>query len=434
MKSLVSASTLLIPLNNRPTLAPLLDYPNVGIPVVDPPKVRSKRSTLWRVGVYIAVSGIAIGVSVAIAAIILVIQRRRKKKPNFCKAGDMEVQEQSIRTLRYKKEFFEDRHDRHLVSHRGDTTHHKLILETYTIEELTKATEDFSWNNLIEGSVFQGRLNGKYLAIKQIHPETISKVDFGLFNDANRSHPHILRLLGTCWNGETESYLVFEFAKNGSLKDWLHAGLAMKSQFIASCYCFLTWTQRLRVCLDVAIALQYMHQIMHPSYVHRNIKSRNIFLDEEFHAKVGNFGMSSCTEDEFEELQSTSTPPTYWIKGYLAPEYLQHGTISPSTDIFAYGVVLLEILSGRTPITRADEKEEDNVRLSEKIKTILRSDDGGELMAWMDPALGNNYSFDSAVTLANLARACVEENPSSRPSAGNIVDKLQIMVDELPDG
>ncbi|XP_010250766.1 PREDICTED: protein LYK2-like [Nelumbo nucifera] len=428
-ENLVPISTLLIPLSNSPTLGLLLGNPDTNIPVVDPPHSGSGRSTLLKIGVYIVVSGIAIGVSVAIAAAIVVIQRRRKK-PKFCKTSDVELQQLSIRTPSYK-ESFEDRRD-HFDNQSNDTTHHKL-LETYTTQELRKATEDFNSNNLIEGSVFHGRLNGKNLAIKQTLPKTISKIDFSLFHGVDHRHPHILRLLGTCLNDDTQSFLVFEYAKNGSLKDWLHAGLAMKSQFIASYYCFLTWNQRLRICLDVAIALQYMHHIMHPSYVHRNIKSRNIFLDEEFHAKVGNFGMSRCVNDDSEEPQSPSAHSTSWSKGYLAPEFVQHGIISSSTDIFAYGVVLLEVLSGQTPITRDKEKGGNNFLLSEKIKSILNSGDADELGDWIDPALGNNYSFDAAVSLANLARACVEEDPSARPTAGDIVYKLQKLAEEFAD-
>ena len=118
----------------------------------------------------------------------------------------------------------------------------------------------------------------------------------------------------------------------------------------------------------------------------------------------------------------------------MAPEYVHQGVISPSIDIFAYGVVLLEVLSGQTPITRPDNKGEGSIWLSEKIKSILQSEDADELREWMDNALGENYSFEAAVTLANLARACVEDDPSLRPSAGEAVEKLSRLVEELPEG
>ncbi|KAF8399928.1 hypothetical protein HHK36_015799 [Tetracentron sinense] len=425
-ESLVPVSSVLIPLNNKPILGP---PSNPSEPNSDLPNC-SRRSTLWKIGVYIALGGVLVGAIPAVATAILVIQWRRKQ--NFCKTGDMELQQLSlsVRTTSEKKVSFGESQNP-LDDQIIDTSPQKMLVETYTVEELRKATEDFSSSNLIEGSVFHGRLNGKNLAIKSTKPGIISKIDFGLFHDAFHHHPNIIRLVGTCLIDGPDSFLVLEYAKNGSLKDWLHGGLAMKNQFISSCYCFLTWNQRLRISLDVAMALQYMHHTMKPSYVHRNIKSRNIFLDEEFNAKIGNFGMAKCGEDHIEDPQSLSTHPASWNKGYLAPEYLRHSIVSSSIDIFAYGVVLLEILSGKTPIMQADEKGEGIVLLSVKFKSILKSDDPEVLKDWMDRALGENYSFDAAVTLANLARACVEEEPSSRPSAGEIVDKLSRLVEEL---
>ncbi|MCD9558957.1 hypothetical protein HAX54_016666 [Datura stramonium] len=132
--------------------------------------------------------------------------------------------------------------------------------------------------------------------------------------------------------------------------------------------------------------------------------------------------MARCVEDDV-------------AKGYLAPEYLEREILAPSIDIFAFGVILLEVLSGQTPISRGNGTEgEDELVLSEKIKVILESENADELRVWVDSALGENYSFDAAVTLANLARACVEEEPSLRPNAGEIVEKLSRLVEELLEG
>ncbi|WRX21946.1 Protein kinase domain - like 10 [Theobroma cacao] len=435
LESLIPLTSLLIPLNGDPLLGslakpsePNLHFPETSIPIINPHK---KKSRMWKVGVYIALSGVVVGAIIAVAATFLVIQLKRKKKQNCTKDVDVELQQLSLseRTASEKKVFFEGSEDALDGKIIDSSTPCKALMEMYTIEGLRKATEDFNSSNQIEGSVYHGRLNGKNLAIRHIRTENISKVELRFFNDATHQHPNIIKLLGTCVTEVSNSFLVFEYAKNGSLKDWLHGGLAMKNQFIASCYCFLTWKQRLRISLDVAVALQYMHQIMNPSYVHRNVKSRNIFLEEDFNAKIGNFGMARCVEDDT-EYPDLSTNPASWSLGYLAPEYLHQGVISPSIDVFAYGIVLLEILSGQTPISRPDKKGGGNVWLSEKIKAILQSESAEELREWMDSALGENYSFDEAVTLANLARACIEEDPSLRPSAGEIVEKLSRLVEE----
>ncbi|KAK6153151.1 hypothetical protein DH2020_012790 [Rehmannia glutinosa] len=441
--SLLPFSTLLLPLENKPflnfspkTLEPNSGNPAANILVKNSHKI--KKPKMKMLGVYIAIAVIGLLIAcIAIGAVIFFIHRKKKENEEPINNGDLEVQQQlglSIRTTSDKKVSFEGSQYNFDDPSTDTTTPHKKPLENYTFEELQKATEDFSSSNLIEGSVFHGRLKGKNLAIKRVTPDTISKIDYHLFDERIHRHPNTIRLLGTCLTDGPDSFVVFEYAKNGSLKDWIHGGLAIKSHFIASCSCFLTWTQRIKICLDVATALQYMHHVMNPSYVLRNIKSRNIFLDEDFSAKVGNLGMSRCIGTEADDQESCQGK--IWKKGYLAPEYLAQGTISPSIDVFAYGVVLLEVLSGKPPITLDEEKEDnrDFIKLSDEIKHILQSEDSEELRGWIDGALGENYSFDGAVMLANLAKSCVEDDPSSRPNAGEIVDKLLRLVEELPDG
>ncbi|CAH1420328.1 unnamed protein product [Lactuca virosa] len=402
---------------------------------------------MWEPQVYIPVIVVAIfTVCVAIAAFTIYMILRRKKTKlhhgSLCnKSVDLELQQLSlsIRTVSENKVSFESSSQKVVV-----------VMESFTVEELTAATADFCSSNLIKGSVYHGRLNGKNLAIKRTDHFTISNINFELLHDATHFHPNLIRLLGSC-TGDEESgsvvagggFLVFEYAKNGSLKDWIHGGLAIKSHFIASCYCFLTWNQRLRICLDIATALQYMHQIMNPNYVHKDIKSRNIFLDEDFNAKIGNFGMEECVKNDHFPKEVESSSSSSWDRGYIAPELLGSSAVdpAPSTDIYAFGVVLLEILSGKPPVSsnKSESEEEGGVTvlLSEKIKFILRSSTIGssaELNEFMDNMLGEKYSFDAAITLVTLARACVEDDPMLRPNAGEIVQKLSKLVAEfLPE-
>ncbi|GKV07953.1 hypothetical protein SLEP1_g19649 [Rubroshorea leprosula] len=433
-ENLIPFTSLLIPINGDPVLGSQVkpSEPNVHFPATRNSVInRHKKSRMWKIGVCIA--GVVVGAVIATAAVLLVILRKKRKEKNSAKDTDVELQQLSlsVRTVSDKKVSFgsQDPLDGQILH----TTPRKPLLDMYTIDELRKATEDFNSGNHIEGTVYHGRLNGKNVAIKRTKTENIAKVELRFFQDATHYHPNIIRLLGTCMTEGPNSFLVFDYAKNGSLKDWLHGGLAMKNQFISSCYCFLTWSQRMRICLDVAVALQFMHHVMNPSYVHRNIKSRNIFLDEDFNAKIGNFGMARCVQDET-ECPDLSTNPVSWSLGYLSPEYLHQGVISPGMDIFAYGVVLLEVLSGQTPTSRPEKKGGGSVWLTEKIKTILQSESADELREWMDNALGENYSFDGAVTLANLAKACTEEDPTLRPTAGEIVEKLSRLVEESQEG
>ncbi|XP_050230980.1 protein LYK2 [Mercurialis annua] len=410
-ESLAPLTSLLIPLNSEPALGPLAKphepnsrFHGSSIPELNPHK-KKKKSKMWMTGIYIAVTGVVVGATIAIVAAFFIIQLKKKQQQQRSSSKDRDPELQqlslSIRTTSEKKVSFEQEPFDAPIIFDSTTTprKRKVLVEYFSVEELRKATEDFSSSNLIDGSVYHGRLNGKNMAIKRIKSVTMSKINFNLLNNATQNHPNIIRVLGTCLSEDPDSFLVFEYAKNGSLKDWLHGGLAMKNQFIASCDCFLTWKQRLKICLDVAVALQYMHQIMNPSYVHKNVKSRNIFLDEEFNAKIGNFGMENCTEDDDDQ-----------------------GLVSPSIDIFAFGVVLIEVLSGKTPARH------------DKIKSILSSEDVDELREWMDKAMGENYSFDEAVTLANLAHSCVEKEVHLRPNAGVIVEELSRLVEHSSEG
>lgn len=438
-KLITPFTSLLIPLNGEPILDSLAKpiEPNSGNP-----HKKKKPKMWWKIELFIGLAGVVIGVCIAILAAFIVIRLKNEKKKkkdmsNNIKGSDLELQHLnlSVRTTSDKKVSFEGSQDGKIITDTTTPRNKMLPLETYTIEELKTATEDFNSSNHIEGSVFHGVLKGKNMAIKREKTETLSKIDLGLFHNTIHHHPNILKLLGTCLTQSPESFIVFEYAKNGSLKDWLHGGLAIKNQFISSCYCFLTWSQRIRICLHVAMALQYMHHVMNPSYIHRNVKSRNIFLDDEFNAKLGNFGMEGCVdENETEDPNFYSTNPATWSLGYLAPEYVHQGVVSSSIDIFSYGVVLLEVLSGQTPIGRSNEKGAGSVWLTDQIKWILKSENVvDELRNWMDNALGENYSIDGAVTVANIAKACVEEDWSMRPSAGEIVEKLSRLVEELPE-
>ncbi|KAK9733831.1 hypothetical protein RND81_04G095400 [Saponaria officinalis] len=431
--------TMLIPLKQKPVFSSVAIPKEPGISDYNNDHKKKKKMRLRMILGFCIGFG-CLGIMIIVSGVAFFLRTRRKQEERrflSSKMVDVELQQLSlsIRTTSEKKVSFEGSQSTldgsNVLEPITPRCNNKVMLENYTLDKLKSSTENFDSHNLIEGTVYHGRLKGKSLAIKCTTSAYISKVDLTLFQDTIHNHPNIIRVLGSCLTEGPDSYLVFEYAKNGSLKDWIHGGLAVKSHFIASCSCFLTWSQRVKICLDVALALQYMHHIMHPVYVHRNIKSRNVFLDEEFNAKVGNFGMSRCVEGEIEEdTEFCSRNPVSWTKGYLAPEHVSLGTISTSVDVFAYGVVLLEIVSGETPVVCS--KEGEVITLFEKIKSILQSHNEDELRSWIDRDLGENYSFDEAIILINLAKSCVDDDPCLRPSAGEIVEMLSRLVEESP--
>lgn len=331
----------------------------------------------------------------------------------------------SIRTTSDKKISFEGSQDGSILdSHNtvGTTTPRKPVLEIYAFEELEKATENFSSSNHIKGSVYFGSLKGKDLAIKQVNADEMKRFDFGLLNDQSHHYNHnVIRVLGTCFREiDQDSYLVFEYARNGSLWDWIQNKLAIKNQFIESCYCFLAWKQRIKICHDVAIALKYMHRI---NYVHGNIKSRNIFLNEDLRGKVGNFGMSKCVTNEL-----------------ATEENLIESSLSPASDIFAYGIIVMEVLSGQTPDMLLGLQEVETTSLGtqetfvsewSRLRRLLG--DKEKLREVMDSTLGESYSVDSAFEIASIARDCTAEEAESRPSAVEIAERVSRLVDDDED-
>lgn len=314
---------------------------------------------------YIAIAAAGILLITAIAATIFFLLKNTKKmrRENSIKhEADSELQRLSLsfRTATENKVSFDGSHynfdDPILDPHRDS-------VEVYKFEDLQKATHDFSSGNLIAGVVHRGRLNGRDVAVKRVPTRVVSRLEFHLSHQRVVIHPNIVRVLGTCPMDGPDSFLVLEYASNGSLRDWIHGGLAIKNQFIASCNRFLNWKQRLKICLDAANAMQFLHNAV--SLFHVGLSVRSIFLDGEFNGKIGCLGLFLSLEHEGEE-------------GYLAPEYERERVVSPSVDVFAFGVVLLEVLSGRPPSGSGGG------RLSDEVKTVLRSENEEGFREWMD--------------------------------------------------
>ncbi|KAK1306292.1 Protein LYK5 [Acorus calamus] len=274
-------------------------------------------------------------------------------------------------------------------------------LTVYKYGDLQRATGDFDEEHRIKGSVFRGSINGDYAAIKRMGGDVSNEIKIL----KNINHSSVIRLSGFCLH-EGVTWLVYEYAENGSLSDWIH-DTNRKS---------LGWKQRVRMAYDVADGLNYLHNYTNPPYVHKDLKSSNIVLDGEFKAKIANFGLARSTEDGEEAVHLTRR--VVGTQGYMAPEYLEHGLITPKIDAFAYGVVLLELLSGREAATLIvqDGKKHD-LLLWESIEGILEGDDVREkLKGFIDPCLKNDYPFELAFAMAQLAMRCVARDPGSRLS------------------
>ncbi|CAD5320259.1 unnamed protein product [Arabidopsis thaliana] len=206
--------------------------------------------------------------------------------------------------------------------------------------------------------------------------------------------------------------------------DWLHSS-GKKS---------LTWKQRVEIARDVAEALDYLHNYITPPHIHKNLESTNILLDSNFRAKIANFGVARILDEGDLDLQLTRH--VEGTQGYLAPEYVENGVITSKLDVFAFGVAVLELLSGREAVTihKKKEGEEEVEMLCKVINSVLGGENVREkLKEFMDPSLGNEYPLELAYTMAQLAKSCVATDLNSRPSVTQVLTTLSMIVSSSID-
>eukprot|EP00262_Sarcandra_glabra_P019443 TRINITY_DN732_c0_g1_i1.p1 TRINITY_DN732_c0_g1~~TRINITY_DN732_c0_g1_i1.p1 ORF type:complete len:314 (-),score=57.48 TRINITY_DN732_c0_g1_i1:80-979(-) len=282
------------------------------------------------------------------------------------------------------------------------------------------ATGFFAEDQRIKGSVYHGSINGDLAAIKILKGDVSSEINIL----KQISHSSVIRLSGFCLH-EGNTYLVYEFAENGSLSDWIHEKKHNNSSP-------LNWKQRVQIAYDVADGLNYLHNYANPPYIHKNLKGSNILLDGYFRAKVTNFGLArSVAENQEEGLQLTRH--VVGTKGYMSPEYLENGLLTPKLDVFSFGVVILELLSGRKAVT-VDEENGGELLLSESIKLVLEGENVREkLRKFVDPSLRDEYPLDLLYNMAQLAMLCVAHELGSRPTASEVFVSLSKILSSSLD-
>ncbi|XP_066393265.1 proline-rich receptor-like protein kinase PERK4 [Miscanthus floridulus] len=297
----------------------------------------------------------------------------------------------------------------------------------FSYEELALATGGFSEANLLGqggfGYVHRGVLSdGKEVAVKQLKAgsgqgerefqaevDTISRVH----------HRHLVALVGYCIDG-ARRLLVYEFVPNHTLEHHLHGkGLPV-----------MEWTTRLRIAIGAAKGLAYLHEECDPRIIHRDIKSANILLDDDFEAMVADFGLAKLTSVNHTHV-STRVMGTF---GYLAPEYASSGKLTEKSDVFSYGVMLLELLTGRRPGDRSSYGQDGLVDWARQALPRALAD--GNYDEIVDPRLRGDYDPTEAARLVASAAASVRHAARRRPKMSQIVMALQgaMPLEELNDG
>lgn len=274
----------------------------------------------------------------------------------------------------------------------------------FKVEELERATGGFDDAHLIQGSVFKADIGGEVFAVKKMKWNACEELK--ILQKVN--HSNLVKLEGFCINSATgDCFLVYEYVENGSLDTCLLDRARARR---------LDWRTRLHIALDLAHGLQYIHEHTWPRVVHKDIKSSNVLLDARMRAKIANFGLAKTGHNAV-------TTHIVGTQGYIAPEYLVDGLVTTKMDVFAYGVVLLELVSGREAAGDGGE-----LLLADAEERVFRGREErleARAAAWMDPVLAEQSCPPGSVaTVMSVARACLQRDPSKRPSMVDVAYTL----------
>uniref|UniRef100_A0A5B7BAQ4 non-specific serine/threonine protein kinase n=1 Tax=Davidia involucrata TaxID=16924 RepID=A0A5B7BAQ4_DAVIN len=285
----------------------------------------------------------------------------------------------------------------------------------YTLRELEASTNGFADENVIGeggyGIVYHGVLeDNTQVAVKNLlNNRGQAEKEFEVEVEAigRVRHKNLVRLQGYCAEG-AHRMLVYEYVDNGNLEQWLHGDVGPCSP--------LTWDIRMNVILGTAKGLAYLHEGLEPKVVHRDIKSSNILLDKQWNPKVSDFGLAKLLGSEMSYI-TTRVMGTF---GYVAPEYASTGMLNERSDVYSFGILIMEIISGRNPVDYSRPPEE--VNLIEWLKKMVasRNPDGV-----LDPKLPEKPSTRALKRALLVALRCVDPNAQKRPKMGHVVHMLE---------
>ncbi|KAK6917837.1 Malectin domain [Dillenia turbinata] len=286
----------------------------------------------------------------------------------------------------------------------------KLKDKDVTVREIKEATQNFSKEVIGEGGsgiVYKACLHEQNIAVKKLFAQSvqgISEFDNEVNALKNFEHENLVPLLGS-YSRNDLYLLIYKYMEHNSLA---------RALFDSNVPLELNWKVRYGICLGIAKGLEYLHRV---KVFHRDIKATNILLDETLQARISDFGLAKLHNEENQHMVTRKVAGTY---GYMAPEYAMRGLLSEKTDVYSYGVVILEIVSGKNNA----EDNKDYVFLLDKAYVYQRE---GRLTELVDERLRYevDYKEEEAVKILTLSVMCTSPSPSLRPQISKVVSVLQ---------
>ncbi|XBH62893.1 hypothetical protein VPH35_116995 [Triticum aestivum] len=395
-KSLTDITTLQVLFANNPLLCgPGTTKPCPGDPPFSPPPPYNPPTPPTQSAGASSTGAIAGGVAAgaalvfAVPAIAFAMWRRRKPEEHFF---DVPAEE--------------------------DPEVHLGQLKKFSLRELQVASDNFNNKNILGrggfGKVYKGRLaDGTLVAVKRLKEERTPGGELQFQTEVEMIsmavHRNLLRLRGFCMT-PTERLLVYPYMANGSVASRLRERQPSEPP--------LDWDTRRRIALGSARGLSYLHDHCDPKIIHRDVKAANILLDEDFEAVVGDFGLAKLMDYKDTHV-TTAVRGTI---GHIAPEYLSTGKSSEKTDVFGYGITLLELITGQRAFDLARLANDDDVMLLDWVKGLLKEK---KVEMLVDPDLQSNYEETEVESLIQVALLCTQGSPVERPKMSEVVRMLE---------
>lgn len=293
-------------------------------------------------------------------------------------------------------------------------------LRRFSFKELQVATDYFSNKNILgkggSGKVYKGRLkDGSLVAVKRLREECTEGGELQFRTEVEiigmAFHPNLLRLRGLCTT-PTERILVYPYMANGSVASCLRGRPESRPP--------LQWQRRRRIALGSARGLAYLHDHCDPRIIHRDVKAANILLNEDFEAFVGDFGLAKLLDYKDTHV----TTDVRGTIGYIAPEYWRTRKSSEKTDVYGYGVMLLELITGRTlsDLASLASNDDGDVMLFDWVKGLLKDK---RLKTLVDADMQGQHEEHEVEQLILVALLCTQGSPKERPKMAEVVSMLE---------